>query len=428
MTLYKIIKNELHVGFVFASKLNRNTNSTFAGFNLNLLTDIDFRLLGFNCSVAHFSNKAAKVVISIAEDAAPKSDSVRGLAITLIERLPGSLNQTGTGVGSEKKEDLSTDSDKHIHNFIRPDSEPSDLKYNNVSGSNIINDEPVLSISEVPLEFNPEGNISDFKNSSDFTEGNLSTLSGVALLESEGKKIIPDLGHLPEYPPEHLEVAPVHFDIFPERITVLDLKIPVSNIGLFQEPVLPTAFSSTSLNIGLSSSTNNPWAGALSIQLKSMCSELDSIAPRVSLCKDPAVILDFETRSSSIKQSCRIVEEEILSLNYLKSSDSLSREDEATMQRDIMNNFIKVCREAFSLDDFFKKLHKISEKTFDSTTLPAEAAATVITQAVVAGCTGNFSVAMGAGSVAGGVVNGIKNIKFLNFKSFGDGFSQSFIN
>lgn len=131
-----------------------------------------------------------------------------------------------------------------------------------------------------------------------------------------------------------------------------------------------------------------------------MCSELDSISPRIGLCKDPSVVLDFEKRSAIIKQSARIVEEEILTLNYLKSSGSLSREEETIMQKAIINNFVKVSREAYSLDEFFKKLHKIAE----SSTLSSEAAATVITQAVVAGCTGNFSVAMGAGSVAGGIL------------------------
>lgn len=91
-----------------------------------------------------------------------------------------------------------------------------------------------------------------------------------------------------------------------------------------------------------------------------MCSELDSISPRIGLCKDPSVVLDFEKRSAIIKQSARIVEEEILTLNYLKSSGSLSREEETIMQKAIINNFVKVSREAYSLDEFFKKLHKIA--------------------------------------------------------------------
>jgi hypothetical protein len=250
MTKFYVLKKNLHVGFVFASKLNRNTNSTFAGFNLNISTKINFTLLGFNRDVARFSNKS-KIAISIAEaalEAAPKSDSVRGLAITLIERLPGSLNQTGTGVVSEKIEDLSADSDKHIHDFFKPDSGTPNLKYDGVLGSNIINGRPILSISEVLPEFNPEeGIIPDLGNSSIFTEGNLNTTSGIAPLGSEEKNIIPDLRNSGEY----LEIAPGPPDI------ILDFKTPIPDIGLSQQSGLPTAFSGTSLDIGLSRNTND---------------------------------------------------------------------------------------------------------------------------------------------------------------------------
>lgn len=68
------------------------------------------------------------------------------------------------------------------------------------------------------------------------------------LLGSEGKNIITNLRDSGEY----LEIAPG-----PSAGTVLDFKTPIPNIELFQKSGLPNAFSGTSLDIGLSRSTND---------------------------------------------------------------------------------------------------------------------------------------------------------------------------